>query len=173
MKFKKLKLIAFLLLCLGLAGAQAQSTLYVKEKPGNQTAFALSDVRKLTFPTGSVIVNKNDGNTNTYSLSNIRYLNFINLLSGILQIANQESDNMILFPNPVIDELKLSFQSAGTGNLQVDIMDVQGKVLHQQTINSLNGANLYIINIAQLPQGLYLCRLQNGNKLETIKFLKN
>ena len=169
----KLKLSALLLLCIGLAGAQAQSTLYVKEKAGTQTAFALSDVRKLTFPTGNVIVNKNDGNTNTYALSGIRYLNFTDLSVGVSQFANKESDNMILFPNPAMDELKVSFQSSETGNLQIDIMDVQGKVLQQQTISSQNGTNLFAINIAQLPQGLYLCRLQNGNKLETIKFLKN
>ena len=173
MKFKKLRLSAFILLCIGLAEVQAQSTLYVKEKAGTQTAFALNNVRKLTFPTGNITVNKNDGNTSTYTLSDIRYLNFTDLTAGVSQFANKETDNIILFPNPVIDELKVSFQSAGTGSLQVDIMDVQGKVLHQQSINSSNGTNLFSINIAQLPQGLYLCRLQNGNKLETIKFLKN
>jgi len=173
MKNQKLKFSALLLLNIGLTGVQAQNTLYLKEKAGNQTAFTLSDVQKLTFPTGGMIVNKNDGNTNTYVLSNIRYLNFFDLSTGVSQFANQESNNLLLFPNPATNELKISFQSTEIGNLQIIIIDVQGKVLHQQTINSQNGINLFTINIAQLPQGLYMCRLQNRNKLETIKFLKN
>ena len=100
-------------------------------------------------------------------------MNFTDLATSVEQFANRETDNMILFPNPVMDQMKVSFQSAGTGNLQIDIIDIQGKVLQQQNISSQNGTNLFTINIAQLPQGLYLCRLQNGNKLETIKFLKN
>ena len=171
MNFKKISTL--LLLCLALSGVHSQSTLYVKEKAGTQTVFALSDVRKLTFPAGSLTVNKNDGNSNTYVLSDIRYLNFTDLATSVEQFANRETDNMILFPNPVMDQMKVSFQSAGTGNLQIDIIDIQGKVLQQQNISSQNGTNLFTINIAQLPQGLYLCRLQNGNKLETIKFLKN
>lgn len=167
------KLSTLLLLCLALSGVQAQSTLYVQEKTGIQTAFVLNDVRKLTFPAGSITVNKNDGNTNTYVLSDIRYLNFTDLSVEVSQFSNQESGNIILFPNPAMDQLKVSFQSDGTRNLEIDIIDMQGKVLEQQTISSQNGMNLVAINIAELPQGLYLCRLQNGNKLETIKFLKN
>ena len=171
MRHKRLKLSAVLLLGLGLTGL-AQNKLYVKEKAGTQTAFVLSDVRKLTFPSGSIIVNKNDGNTSTYALSNIRYLNFTDLSVGVSQFANQETGNIILFPNPVTDELKINFQSAGKWNLQIDIIDIQGKVLHQENISSQTGINFFTINIAQLPQGLYLCRLQNGNKVETIKFIK-
>ena len=172
MRHKKLKLSAILLLGLGLTGIQAQSTLYVKEHSGIQTPYTLSSIRKLTFPTGNITVNKTNGSTSTFALSNIRYLNFIDLTTNVSQVGIQESSNIILYPNPVIDQLQISYESIKAGNVQVEIIDVQGKVLHQQTIISQNGTNHALISVSQLPKALYVFRLQSGDKIEIIKFLK-
>jgi hypothetical protein len=167
------KIYSFLIISFLITGLQAQSTLYVKEKSGTQTPFELDGIRKLTFPAGNITVNKTDGNMSIYELSDIRYLSFSDFTTDVKIIARQESSNLTLFPNPVIDQLLISYESLKAGNVQVAIIDIQGKVLHQQTINSQNGTNHAIISVSQLPKGLYVCRLQNGDKLETIKFIKN
>ncbi len=172
MRHKKVKLSALFLLGIGLTGIQAQSTLYVKEHSGIQTSYMLDSIRKLTFFTGNMTVNKTDGSMSNYALSNIRYLNFIDLTTNISLIGNKESSNIILYPNPVIDQLQISYESIKSDKVQVYIIDVQGKVVHQQMISSQNGTNLVTINVAQIPQGLYVCRVQSSNKIETIKFLK-
>ena len=173
MRHKKVILSVVLLLGLGLNGLQAQSTLYVKEKTGTQTSFELNGIRKLIFPAGNIMVNKTDGDTRVYALSDIRYLSFIDFTTDVKLIDRQESSNLTLYPNPVIDQLLISYESLKEGNVQVAIIDIQGKILHQQTINSQNGTNQTIISVSKLPKGLYVCRLQNGDKLETIKFIKN
>ena len=172
MRYKKVKLSALLLLGIGLSGIQAQSTLYVKEHSGIQTPYTLSSIRKLTFPTGNMTVKKTDGSTNTFALSDIRYLNFIDLTTNVSQVGIQESSSIILYPNPVIDQLQISYESIKAWNVQVEIIDVQGKVLHQQTIISKNGTNHALIPVSQLSKGLYVCRLQSNEKIEIFKFLK-
>jgi len=170
MRHKKIKLSALLLLGLGLTGLQAQSTLFVKEHSGTQTSYTLSSIRKLTFPTGNMMVNKTDGSTSTYTLSDIRYLNFSGLTT-VSQIGNQKS-SITIYPNPVIDQLQINYETLKAGNVQVEIVDIQGRVLHQQTIISQNGTNHAIIPVSQLAEGLYVCRLQNDDKIEIIEFLK-
>src|SRR4030042_7049823 len=105
MRHKKVILSVVLLLGLGLNGLQAQSTLYVKEKTGTQTSFELNGIRKLIFPAGNIMVNKTDGDTRVYALSDIRYLSFIDFTTDVKLIDRQESSNLTLYPNPVIDKL--------------------------------------------------------------------
>lgn len=170
---KKVFLSVLLLFSIGLTGLYAQNKLYVKEKAGTQTSFTINNVRKLTFASGNMMVNKTDKSTSAYALSNTRYLSFRDFTTDVPQISLQESSNLILFPNPVTDQLQISYETMSEGTVQVAIFDVQGKVLLQQNLSSQTGSNHATIPILQLTKGLYMFRLQNGNKLETLKFLKN
>lgn len=170
---KQIKLITMLLLSCLITGVNAQNTLGVNEKNGTQTSFTFKSIRKLTFQPGNLIVNKTDGNMSTYELSDIRNLSFENLTTNVSVIDSQKNSNIMLYPNPVKDQLQISYNSSKAGILQIEIVDLQGKVLNQQKISSQKGTNHSIIYVVQLHAGLYFCRLQNGEKLETIKFLKN
>ena len=171
MEHKKVKLSALLLLGLGLTGIQAQS-MYVKEHSGIQTPYTLSSIRKLTFPTGNMTVNKTDGSMSNFALSDIRYLNFSDLTNNVSQIGIHESSNIMFYPNPVIDQLQINYESIKAGNVRVEIIDVQGRILYQKTIISQSGTNHALIPVSQLSNGIYVCRLQSDNKIEIIKFLK-
>ena len=172
MQHKKTKLSAILLLGTGLIAMQAQVSMNVKENTGTQTSYALTNIRKLTFPTGNMLVTKTDASTNTYALSGIRYLNFTDLTTSISK-GIEANSNIKLYPNPVTDRLQISYESLKVGRVQVEIMDVQGKILYQQTINCQNGTNHTIIPVSQLSEGLYICRVQSDDKIEMNKFFKN
>ena len=161
----------FIAIITTIAGLQAQ-TLYVKETNSVQNVYSLSSVKKLTFPSGDSISVKTNTGITTYSLSIVRYFNFTNITTGISQNAIQKED-MFLFPNPVSDEFQISYQTEETGVLQIEIIDVQGKKVLQQTLSNQYGKNLFIINVSQLSQGLYICRVQNGSRFENVKFIKN
>ena len=173
MRQKKVKLSAILLLGLGLAGTQAQSTLYVNTHSGTQTPFTLSSIKKLTFESGSMTVNKTSGSIDSYLLTDMRYLNFTDLTTGVSLTDKAESSDMLLYPNPVIDQLQINYESLKIENVQVEIVDLQGRVLHQQTIISQNGTNQLKISVSQLSKGLYVCRFKSDDKIEIIKFIKN
>jgi len=173
MQHKKVFLSVLLLFGVGLTGLYAQNKLYVKEKAGTQTSFTLNSVRKLTFASGNITVNKTDKSVSVYALSNTRYLSFRDFTTDVSHISLQESSNMILYPNPATDQLQVSYETIHAGTVQVAIFDVQGKVLLQQTLSSQTGTNHATIPVSQLTKGLYMCRLQNINKFGIVKFLKN
>ncbi len=106
MRHKKLQLSALLLLGLGLTGLQAQ-TMYVKQSSGTQTAYALSNVRKMTFASGNVTVQKTDNTTGVYALSGMKYLSFIDFTTGINEPQMAAGNTLLTYPSPVADMLTI------------------------------------------------------------------
>ena len=169
----KHKLLLFsILLLFGFAGLKAQTKLYVSQKSGTQTVFTASDLRKLTFDGGKMVVNKTDGSGSDYSLGDIRYLCFNDYITGVPQSVASQSSKLSVYPNPVADQLQIEYQTAKAGNTQIEILDLQGKLLLQQALGSTAGTNHDQITVTKLAKGIYLCRVNNGKSIETIKFLK-
>ncbi len=172
MKHKKLVLCALFLFGIGLTGIQAQSKLYVNNKSGTQTPFTLSSIHTLTFASGNMAVNKTDGTMSTYALSDLRYFSFSDYTTQVSPIRVLQFSKLTVYPNPVTDQLHISYETAMDGAIQVQIMDLQGKVLLQQELSRQTGSNHAQIAVSHLTNGLYLCRLQSGLTIETTKFLK-
>ena len=172
MNLKILKLSIILLIGLGTT-LNAQTKLYVKDKAGTQTAYDLSSIKKLTFPASKMTVTKADGSAVTYSLSNLRYLNFLAIKTDIKPIESLSINSLTLYPNPVVDQMEISYEMTQPGNVQFKIIDLQGKILYSQVLSNQNGSNHATISVSQLPVGLYIFLMQSETKQETSKFYKN
>lgn len=166
-----LKLSIVILLFFGSISLKSQNSLYVKETSNIQTIYGLSNVQKLTFNTGDMTVNEIGGNTDIYSLSGIRYLSFSDFTADIS--VNKEFTNVQLFPNPAREEINICLNSHEAVNLTIEIISIQGKILIRQVVNRIKGTTNHNINISDIPDGLYLCRLHYVNQYENIKFIKN
>ena len=168
MRHKRLKLSIVLLLGLGLTGLQAQ-TMYVKQSSGKQTAYALSNVRKMTFASGNVTVQKTDNTTGVYALSGLKYLSFKDFTAGLEKQMQVSITNLITYPNPVDDLLNIDLSGSENMNGIISILSLDGKVMQtQETV----GTGSVTLNLSQLPQGVYLCRYTNGAETKTVKIIK-
>lgn len=162
---KKTTLAVFLLSVVFTIRAQ---TMYVRPTAGAQTSFVISDIQKLTFSNGDLVVTNTSGANNSFALSDLRYLNFADLTLGI---ENQllSSPSLYVYPNPANNILYL----AGINPLQrinkIDIISLEGRLLLQQKQNSNSSPQVVV---SSLPQGLYLCKITSDTSSQTIKFLK-
>lgn len=168
-----LKLGIVLLLFLGISELQAQDKLYVKAANGTETSFPLNGIRKLTFPMRNISVTNTDGKTDLIPFKDIRFVNFTPGISGINSLAEQDNNNLALFPNPVINELTVMFQSTTAGPVSVQIIDMHGKIIYRQTGLTINGQNDFHLKLSDLPGGIYVCCINNGRRITTGRFLKN
>jgi hypothetical protein len=164
----RLKLSAVLLLGLRLTGLQAQ-TMYVKENNGTQTAFALSNIQKMSFSSGNLTVTKTDNTNGVYTLNNLRYLNFTDFSTKIEEPLSFQKQMLSVYPNPVTNVLNIDL----TGTVQEEgtliIFNFEGKaVLNRQ----VSHAGVLSLNIGHLPKGLYLCRYANVTETRTVKIIK-
>jgi len=151
--------------------AQLQTALVVNEKSGAKSSFPLTNLSKLTFNSGNVIINKKDGNINGFVMSNVRYFDFSGTTS--LSQINSMTNNMVLYPNPVRDMLQVRYESGSDENVQIRVFDIQGKTIILENMKTQTGANYINIPFDSFQRGLYFCQLQNGLKSEIAKFIKN
>jgi hypothetical protein len=152
-------------------GLTTRHGLYVNEINNIKTYYEINSIRSLSFPSGDLLVNGfNLGGE--YDISNIYYLNFKEIPTDVSLKVLQEPGNFNLFPNPVSDELQISYQITKPMFLYIAVIDLQGKVWYQQCERSQLGINKTTISVSQLHPGVYLCRFQSGSKSESFKFVK-
>ncbi len=75
--------------------------------------------------------------------------------------------------NPVVNDIQINYESSNGGQLQLEIIDFQGKVRMTELISIHAGTNSKSISVANLQKGIYICRILNANKSESVKFIKN
>jgi hypothetical protein len=161
-QMKKIYIVGALFLCLG---AKAQ-TMYVRPVAGSQTTYPVADIQKLTFDNGNMLVTNITGANGTFALSSLRYVSFTEFNLGT---TNPDSTNPYLaYPNPARDLLTISGISNRQRLENVQILSLEGRLLQQQKPATESTQ----VDISGLPQGMYLCKITNGNQHQIIKFLK-
>jgi hypothetical protein len=166
-----MKLCTLLLLGLSLAGIQAQ-TLYILEKTGTQTPFALANVKTITFTGNNLHVYKKDGSISSTPLLSIQYLSFLPI-TGIFTPETETTSTLMLYPNPVQDVLNVAYQANDIkAVIQIEVLSIDGRVIYTESYDSQK-STLHTINVSEWQRGLYLVRINNGTELITKKIIKN
>jgi len=172
MKHQHSILFALLISVLLLTGAQAQKKLYIKDHTGGQINYNLSLIRSLTFSESNLVINKPDGAPVEYLLADIRYLNFEeDALANISKVSPYQCIN--IYPNPASEELKIDYVRISSADMQLSVIDIEGKTRMQQNIKSSFSTGSIKLVVSHLPKGLYVIRLQDGVYFENKKFIKN
>jgi hypothetical protein len=84
------------------------------------------------------------------------------VISGINELKG-ESTKIILYPNPVKDELKIDF----AGGSKFEILNLTGQVVYNGNITKNS-----IVRTSDLSAGVYLIRFQTGTTYEYKKIIK-
>ncbi len=81
--------------------------------------------------------------------------------------------NATLFPNPANNTLSLQFENlSGSGNIEVQVIDLDGKVLQQQVYPERTHTTS--INIAALVGGMYVLEIRRGGEvIQQERFVKS
>ncbi|MFH2143866.1 MAG: PKD domain-containing protein [Bacteroidota bacterium] len=109
------------------------------------------------------------GNTtnfnNAYILS--LYFDLISVDIGLQPNSNDINDfsdhNCSMFPNPVDDILNISLNPKYNGAIQIEIMDITGKIVLNPVISKTISNSLINIDLSSLDDGLYLIRILHDN----------
>ncbi len=80
------------------------------------------------------------------------------------------SQETTLYPNPCKNVLNIQYQTSSQGELSIQLLDIQGKLLRTQLVQTTEGQNVLQFNdLGTLPSGLYFLRLlQEGTTSATI-----
>jgi hypothetical protein len=153
---------------LGWSELHAQS-MYVKENDGTQTAYSLSNIRKLSFSSASLTITESSNNNVVYALSELRYLSFSD--STAVNVGPEFiAEHVIrMYPNPVHNELKIDLSDAVQPAGTLSIISLEGRLLKTEQIS---GPGILSLDMSHLPGGTYICSFSNGTENKAVKIIK-
>ncbi len=132
----------------------------VKENGGNSYNYTDDSVDEVTPYYYRLKINSKSGNF-VYS-------------EVILIKAASASKNILVYPNPVHNELKFNLVSDKQARYNILIHDIAGKVLMKLPPPLFEiGNNYFTVNTTNLPTGAYTLTVENGENKYVRKFVKN
>ncbi len=77
-----------------------------------------------------------------------------------------------IFPNPSFGNVNLTIENVLRGDINMRVIDYSGKQILNQSLYNQTGKLEQRINLSQLPFGIYIIELNNGQDIVTKKILK-
>ena len=111
---------------------------------------------------------------NFYRLQQVDKDGIISFYQRIVEIDNVISNNVItVYPNPVLDNLNLNFYATKAQYLNVQLVDLSGRVVISNVFTASSGSNRFEVETRDLASGSYMLRVaeQNG-KIHNLKISK-
>lgn len=124
----------------------------------------------------SVVYGQLDYNTLIYSLANKTDYIFETVnLTDVNEIQKSLPANA--FPNPFLYNTIIEFESPESGEVQVQITDLNGRVVYKQKAFTVNGNNRFLWDATDnqahaLPRGIYIVQLTGNTFNQTFKLIK-
>jgi PKD repeat protein len=125
------------------------------QNPGPHSYSALG-----TFVVTQIVSNGGCSDTVTYQVT-------ISTITSNLGLLSQ--DAIEVYPNPVGNTLNVQIGDEGGEEVAITLLDATGKVVFNQKVND---RQMHALNVSTLPKGLYVLRLQVGNRVTDKKLVK-
>lgn len=78
-----------------------------------------------------------------------------------------------LFPNPASDQIQIALKAGRLGSAQIRIVDMLGRVQQIKLVDLSGGEQSMLIDISNLPEGMYYMELETDLGLVSAKnFIK-
>jgi PKD repeat protein len=81
--------------------------------------------------------------------------------------ASEPIDNIAVYPNPTDNFVKLAFESQLKDKIDVTLINFIGDKVLNNTIPTLKGLNTHQLDLSNLPDGIYILRIETQDKLYT------
>ncbi len=77
-----------------------------------------------------------------------------------------------LFPNPVLDNLTVDFYTSENGQADINIYNLDGKLMKRESIRGVEGQNQQQLNVGDLHTGLYIYTIKVDGVMHRGKLMK-
>ncbi|MFV0471635.1 MAG: T9SS type A sorting domain-containing protein [Paludibacteraceae bacterium] len=144
--------------------AQTGNILYVNGNDETATNYDLDEIRKLTFTSSELVINKNNGSQTLVGFTDLQHLTFAPFYPIGPDLGTKVSNETVLniYPSPVENRLHVKNYEILPNDVAVTIIDLSGRLITD--CKMLYGS----INISHLKSGIYFIKIENT----TFKFIK-
>jgi hypothetical protein len=149
------------------SGASFQSPTY-NVSLNNQTLGATVPINMAVF---AYVYNRSTSPVDADSTDNTLFKSYLweKQYGASISSTSYNDDNLAVYPNPVSEELNVNLLFAQSNNVSIQLMDLTGKVVVDNSNIIGLSPNNYTMGVAGLENGLYILRVANGDKVSTTK----
>ena len=106
-------------------------------------------------------------NNETYNflVSFLLRANFGEVVESTVGLDEENSSEISIYPNPSTGSFNLNISNLNAASVDVEITDVSGKVILNNTYNTTNGSVNESINISNVDEGVYIVRVNGGQSI--------
>jgi hypothetical protein len=151
----------FFILFLSFSHVLVAQNLVVSLESGASYSFSVTSVRSIRFDAEDMILRLKDGTSITWNISIIEQYTFDKLNSTDQQLL--EKIDLQIFPNPSSGLVNIRFNASFEGDIKIDILDVQGKIIKSPYRGPHVDQNIYQWD-SQVAPGIYYCRVTAKNQ---------
>jgi len=94
-------------------------------------------------------------------------------INGILGVAEFDSNDLVISPNPSRGIINISIQTTTNTEVKINLFDIQGRKIYTTTKESNSGLFNTTLDFGKLANGIYLIDVQQGNKKTTKRIIIN
>lgn len=77
-----------------------------------------------------------------------------------------------IYPVPAERFVEIAFSAETDAPVSIEVYDLVGKLVSSVGVFAQSGNNVYVLPVAELPAGMYLLSINNGNKVISNRFVK-
>ncbi|MEX1001541.1 MAG: T9SS type A sorting domain-containing protein [Crocinitomicaceae bacterium] len=91
---------------------------------------------------------------------------------GLASLNYQIIDHFSVQPNPAESSFELVFDSRFSGEVEISLYDLSGRIWKKERISANEGMNTSRLSIQDLPKGIYLLKVQTAGQVYEEKLVK-
>jgi hypothetical protein len=97
----------------------------------------------------------------------------LNITEETLNKNIQVSEQLNVYPVPARNLLNIQLADIGTGSVDIEILDISGRILLMERFNNVNKETIIRVNISNLSKGIYYINIKRGKSIVNKKFVVN
>ena len=149
---------------------------YTVERSGNGSAFT---------PLQTIAAKGNSAGTQTYTTTDASPMpgtsyyrlkemdkNGAVTYSAVATVVFSGAGTFVISPNPVVSNIRALVQSGAAGKAILQVSDMAGKLLFTQSIMVNEGMNTITLPVSSLMKGVYVMKMIQNNRVQSVKFVK-
>ena len=170
----KTKLFALVVLSLLMCTTSIAQSIHFNYTDGTNNSYNLQDVQKITFDADVMNMHLLGGSIYSWNVSSIGYYEYDESSVNIEEWLHQANAwDVAVYPNPTNGFLNVQFNLPKEDKILIGLYDAQGKLVLEKSLgNSALGEHKEMLDLTQLPNGTYVCRITGQHYSITKKVFK-